>query len=93
MNKYEALFIVKPDLSEDDRKALFSQINDSIVKQNGSVFASSVWSERRKLTFPIKKYHEGVYYLVNFGIETEGIVKLRAIYKLNEGILRVLITR
>lgn len=93
MNKYEAMFIVKPDLAEDERKTLFSQINDSVIKNNGSVSASSVWSERRKMTFPIKKYHEGVYYLLNFGIEPGAIAKLKSTYALNDNILRVLITR
>lgn len=93
MNKYEAMFIIKPDLSEADRKALFNQINDSVVKNNGSVTQASIWSEKRKLCFPIKKYREGVYYLVNFNISGEMVAKIKNQYKLNENILRVLITR
>lgn len=92
MKQYEAMFIVKPDLSEDDRKTLFTQINDSVVKHQGTVSQSSVWSERRKLCFPIRKYHEGVYYLINFSVATDAIAKIRQTYKLNENILRVLIT-
>lgn len=93
MNKYEAMFIVKPDLSEEERKSLFSQINESVTKNNGAVTQSAVWSERRKMTFPIKKCNEGVYYLVNFDIATNMITKLKEIYRLTEGVLRVLITR
>lgn len=93
MNKYESMFIIKPDLSEADRKALFNQINDSVVKNNGSVTQAGIWSEKRKLCFPIKKYREGVYYLVNFNISGEMVAKIKNQYKLNENILRVLITR
>jgi len=92
MKQYEAMFIVKPDLTEDDRKTLFTQISDAVTKFQGSVTQSSVWSERRKLCFPIKKYQEGVYYLINFSVTTDAIAKIRQIYKLNENILRVLIT-
>lgn len=93
MNKYEAMFIIKPDLSEADRKALFNQISDSVVKNNGVVTQASIWSEKRKLCFLIKKCHEGVYYLMNFTITGDMIAKIKNIYKLNENILRVLITR
>jgi small subunit ribosomal protein S6 len=92
MNKYEAMFILKPNLSEAEKKALLDQINDAIVKNNASVAKANIWSERRKLFFPIKKQQEGIYYLVNFTAPPEGIAKIRHAYKLNENILRVLIT-
>lgn len=93
MGNYEAMFIIKPDLSDTDKKLLFNQISDAIVKNNGNVSQANVWSEKRKLYFSIKKYREGVYYLVNFTIGTDAIARLEQIYKLNENILRVLITR
>ena len=92
MKKYEAMFIIKPDLSEEERKALLAQISDSITKNNGSILQSSIWQERKKLFFVIKKYREGTYYLVNFTIPPEAIVKIRHSYTLNESILRTLIS-
>lgn len=93
MRKYEGMFIIKPDLSEDERKKLFSQINDAVVKNNGNVLGADIWSEKRKLYFSIKKYHEGIYYLLNFTLLPESMTSLRQAYKLNENILRVLITK
>ncbi len=93
MEKYEAMFILKPTLSEDEKKALFNQLNDTIVKNNGNVSQANIWSERRKLYFSIKKYTEAVYYLMNFTAAPEAISKIRHVYKLNENILRLLITR
>jgi small subunit ribosomal protein S6 len=93
MNKYEAMFIVRPDLSEEERKALFNQINETVSKNQGSVSAGSVWSEKRKLYFPIKKYREGLYYLLVFSISAPSIKEITHAYKLNENILRALITR
>lgn len=93
MNKYEAMFILKPDLSEEEKKTLFNQINDTPIKNNGQVLSANIWSEKRKLYFPIKKYQEGIYYLMNFNLAPAEIAKLNQTYKLNENILRVLITR
>lgn len=93
MNKYEAMFIVKPDLSEEDRKVLFQQINDAVTKNKGTVTQGAVWSEKRKLYFPIKKCIEGVYYLLNFSVNPLAVKEIRHAYKLNENILRVLILK
>jgi len=92
MNKYEAMFIVRPDLSDDDKKNLFSQINDAVVKNNGNVTQASVWLEKRKLYFTMKKCQDGLYYLMNFSVAPEQIEKMRHAYSINENILRVLIT-
>jgi small subunit ribosomal protein S6 len=92
MNKYEAMFIIKPDLNEQDKTALLTQINDIVVKQNGKVTQNSIWAERKKLAFAIKKYHEGTYYLVHFQSPGDAVAKMRHLYQLNENILRVLIT-
>ena len=93
MNQYEAMFIMKPDLSEEERKTLFNQAAEVISKNKGEVTTASVWAERRKLFFPIKKQREGMYYLVNFLLPGTAIAELGHAYTLNENILRVLITR
>jgi small subunit ribosomal protein S6 len=92
MKRYEVMIIIKPTLSEDEKKALFSQISDAVTKNNGTVSQANVWLERRKLYFPVKKCQEGMYYLMSFSAPTEAIVKIRNVYGLNENILRVLVT-
>ncbi|MBI3991459.1 MAG: 30S ribosomal protein S6 [Candidatus Omnitrophica bacterium] len=93
MKKYEGMFIIRPDLSEDEKKTLFNQISEAVTKNNGSVSGASVWSEKRKLFFPIKRYREGVYYLLNFTAVPTSIKDINRAYRLNENILRVLFSR
>ena len=93
MNKYEAMFIIKPDLAQEHKESLFLQLSDAVVKNEGTVQAASVWAERRKLIFPINKFHEGLYYLLNFSVDTSKVKEIRHTYKLNESILRVLMTK
>lgn len=93
MNKYEAMFIIKPDLTEEARKGLFAQLSDVIAKSGGNVTLANIWSEKRKMCFAIKKYREGVYYLINFSAAPGEIDKIRHSYSLNENVLRTLITR
>ena len=93
MNKYEAMVIVKPDLSDEDKKTLFKQIDDAIIKQSGQITQSGVWAERRKLCFPINKFMEGIYYLSAFTAPAGAIKEVRSIFRINESILRFLFTR
>jgi len=93
MKKYEALFIIKPDLPEEEKKVLFNQISEAVTKNSGTVSSGAVWSEKRKLFFPIKRCRDGVYYLLNFTAEPKTVTQINHAYKLNENILRVLISK
>jgi small subunit ribosomal protein S6 len=93
MNKYEAMFMIRPDLSEEDGKLLFAQIGEAITKYEGKVTSANIWSEKRKLFFPIKKYREAIYYLINFTLNPLAVKEITQAYKLNENILRVLISK
>jgi len=93
MYKYEAMFIIKPDLSEAERKAVYEQVKDAVTKVGGKVLSADVWSEKRQLTFTIKKHREGLYYLMQFNAPGDAVAKLKIAYRLNEQILRVMILR
>lgn len=92
MSKYEIMFIIRPDIAEEERKTVFAQINDAVIKHGGNVEQGAVWAEKKKLFFPIKKHLEGVYYLLTFSAETKSIKELRQIYRLNENILRFMVS-
>ena len=93
MNKYEAMAVIRPDLSDEDKKVLFKQIDEAVIKHKGEISASGIWAEKRKLCFPINKFGEGIYYLVAFIAPPLAVKEIRHAYRLNENILRVLFTR
>ena len=93
MNNYEGMFLVEGNLDGKAAEAIFSQIKETIIKNQGNVTSSRTWAERRRLTFPIKKHEEATYYLVNFKLLPHLIDKIKQAYRLNENILRVMITK
>ena len=93
MYKYEAMFIIKPDLVEADRKVVFEQVKEAVTKSGGKVISAEIWAEKRQFTFTIKKCREGLYYLMQFEAPGDAFAKLKAAYRLNEQVLRVLIVR
>ena len=92
MNKYEVMFIVKPDLSEEEKKNLFDQIGAVITKHEGKISDASVWADKKKLFFPLKRFTSGLYYLVNCVSPAHAISRMSHEFRLNEGILRFMFT-
>jgi small subunit ribosomal protein S6 len=99
MRRYEAMFIVKPDLNDEAKSAVMMGIKEQIAKRQGTVENDQIWSERRKLAYDLSpaggqaRYKEGMYYLVNFQGPPSLIADLKSSYRLNENVLRFLILK
>ena len=98
MRAYEAMFIFRPDLNESEKTQLFDQIKDTLHKFNSKVKSANIWAEKRTLHFNLAikgsptKFREGLYYLIEFESEPAEIGKVNALYRLNENIMRFLIS-
>ena len=92
MNNYEGIFIIKPDLKEEDVKNVFKSVSDAVTKNGGNIKKEESWG-KRQLVYPVKKFKEGYYYKLDFIAETSAVSKLEAAYKLNQDVLRTMITR
>ncbi|MBU1061203.1 MAG: 30S ribosomal protein S6 [Candidatus Omnitrophica bacterium] len=90
MKRYEGIFLLKPDLTSDVLDKVLHQVQDIIGKNNGSMDEIKDWGKQR-LAYPIRKYKEGIYYLMNFSIDPNAISKIKQSFRINESILRVLI--
>ena len=91
MKQYEGMFILKSDLDKAGIDKVLTHIKDVITKEKGLVDEMREWG-KAKLSYPIKKYKEGLYCLATFNITGEGISKIKKSFLLNDLILRVLIT-
>ena len=92
MNTYEGLFIIKPDLKEDEAKNAFKVIGESITKNGGSLTKEEIWG-KKLLAYSIKRFKEGYYYKINFSLPPDAVSKIETAYKLNPDILRTMITK
>ena len=90
MKHYESVFIIKPNLGKDILDKVMGQVRESIEKNKGSVDEIKEWGKKR-LAYPINKYKEGFYYLINFHVDPLAISKIKQSFNLNESIVRMLI--
>ena len=57
INKYETVFVLNPELSEDATKALVEKFT-GLIAQNGTIEKIDEWG-KRKLAYLIDDYTEG----------------------------------
>jgi small subunit ribosomal protein S6 len=82
--KYEAIYIVKPDASDDQINATIKRYRGIVETAGGEVERTGVW-ERRKLAYEIKGYTEGIFVLLNFIGEATVEAELRRIFQISSG--------
>jgi small subunit ribosomal protein S6 len=64
MNRtYELMFIVRPDMTEEDLDKLISTLSGVVAPSGGSVQKVDKMGKRR-LAYTVKRFHEGIYVLM-----------------------------
>jgi small subunit ribosomal protein S6 len=62
---YETLYLVRPDVGNDELSSLQEKIVNSIISNQGEIQKNEKWSERQ-LAYPINKYKNGYYYILTY---------------------------
>ena len=66
MNRtYELMFIVRPDMTEEDQDKLISTLENAVVSSGGQVKNVERMGKRR-LAYTVRKFHDGMYILLTF---------------------------
>ena len=62
MRTYEVLFILSPQVTEEEVTTLVADFK-GVAERNGATFRSEEAWGRRRLAYPIHKFNEGIYHL------------------------------
>jgi small subunit ribosomal protein S6 len=64
MNRtYELMFIVRPDMLEEDQDKLISTL-ESVVTSSGGAVKSVERMGKRRLAYMVRRFHDGLYMLL-----------------------------
>ena len=89
MRHYETLFIVTPDSSEEDLKAVATKIKGVVTGMNGIV-ASYDEQGRKKLAYSVKKKNKGYYVLMDYVGSADIVSELERNMRLDDRVLKYL---
>ena len=92
MNKYEMLYIIDANLTDEAKEALIAKFADVVNNNGGKVEKVDKWG-LRKLVYPINYKTEGYYVLMSFESTGALVDELKRIAGITDGIMRRLITK
>jgi small subunit ribosomal protein S6 len=87
MRKYETIYILQPDLSEDDIKVVADKVQEVIASYKGDFHRLEDWGIR-KLAYPISKCARGRYLYLRYDGGRDLIAELERRLRLDEKVLR-----
>ena len=87
MRMYETIFILQPDLGEEEIKGITERVQEIITNFKGNIRKLEDWGSR-KLAYPINKVNRGRYYYLRFDGTAELIAELERRLRLNDKVLR-----
>lgn len=92
MRKYEIMYIVRPDLDEEGRKALIERFN-TVLTDNGAEIEKVEEMGMRRLAYEINKYREGYYVVIVLNSKPVAVEEFDRLAKINDDIVRFMIIR
>lgn len=92
MTKYEMLYILDKDLSDEAKEAIISKFEDLVKSNGGAVESVDRWG-MKKLQYPINYKSEGYYCVMTFEAEKTLVVEIKRIAGITDGVVRRLITK
>lgn len=92
MNKYEAMYVIAPELEDEAVKALIEKFSGIITSNNGVIGTVDEWGKRR-LAYPINYKTEGYYVLTTFEAAPELPRELERNFNNDENVIRYLVVR
>lgn len=90
MRTYEALYIVRPDLEDDEIQTIAKEVESLITADGGAIVRSEIWGKRR-LSYEVNKFTEGCYILVRFEALPTFVARLENHFRLTDAIIRYLV--
>ena len=88
--KYECMYILNPNLTEEETAALVEKFK-TLIESNGTLDETQDMG-RRKLAYEINYLTEGYYVLVKFTSNPDFPAELDRVMGITDGVIRSLIT-
>ncbi len=87
MRYYETLYLINPNLSDEDNSDVVTKFNDLVEKNKGVIIKVDEWG-KKTLAYEVKKFDKGYYVLLSYCGEPDLITVLKREFKLDERILK-----
>ena len=87
MRYYETLYIINPNLAEEDYRVVVAKFTDAVEKNKGVVTKVDEWG-KKSLAYDIKKFDKGFYVLLQYCGEAGLTAELKRELGLDDRVLK-----
>lgn len=87
MKRYETIFIIDPDLSDEGRQPVLERVTGVISSQDGFLARIDEWG-LRKLAYEIKKKNRGYYILLDYCGMGPLVDELERFFKIDDRVIK-----
>jgi len=87
MHIYESIFIINPNLTDEETAGVIKKMQDVITNQGGEMVKFEDWG-KKKLAYEIKKQKRGHYAFFQFKAPAALIHELERTYKLTDSVIK-----
>lgn len=92
MNKYEVMFIVRPDMEEAEIKKTAENMKKVLTDKGAKLLEEKAMGQR-ELAYEIKKFKTGYYYLYIVEANAEAVAEFDRVVRISESLLRHLVIK
>lgn len=92
MLPYEAMYILRPDLEEDQVKSNVEKYQ-SHIQNNGGEITNLEEIGSKRLAYEINDYRDGYYVLMNFKANHEINQEMERLMRISDDVIRYLVVR
>lgn len=92
VRSYEALYIVRPSLDDEQVIATMEKYKVVAEGQGAEVESVNRW-DKRVLAYDVKGEREGIYVLMNFKSEPKAADELGRLFKIADDVIRHIVVR
>jgi small subunit ribosomal protein S6 len=89
MRRYETIFIVRPNVTEDEVEAVINKTSSIIEGDGGTIFRIDKWG-LKKLAYLIKKENQGYYVYVDYASIPASVSEMERIFRIDDKVLKYL---
>ena len=90
--KYEVMYILRPDIAEEEIEKLTASL-DATVAKGGGVVLSSEKMGTRKLAYTVRKFNDGLYMLLTLEAGGDLIAELERRLRVTEQVIKFITVR
>ncbi|MGD6842663.1 30S ribosomal protein S6 [Bacillus infantis] len=92
MRKYEIMYVIRPNIEDEAKKALVERFN-SILTDNGAELTESKDWGKRRLAYEINDFRDGYYQLITLNAEAAAVDEFTRLAKISEDIIRHMVVK